>query len=408
MKLIIFAILSLLGNMICHAQTEIGFYISKDGNRAEIPFENYNNLILIKGVVNKRLPLNFIFDTGVHTSIIIDKTLGDMMGVKYDRMYTMSGIGEHKLFNVYLANGVSVDFPDVSGKNLNMLVLEEDYLLLKNYLGTPVQGILGCDLIQNLVTTIDYEHHKLILQTPESYKPPRRAFGIPIVIYDNKPYIRLSIRLSDDTMLEAKLLIDSGASHALLLELFSDPRIKIKDNFIKTDLGRGLAGSVEGWIGRIGNISIGNTSFKNVLTFFTDTNSYSKNYVLAGRNGTVGGDLLGRFNVTIDYSRQMVYFERNKNYKLPFEYNMSGFDIIGTGTFFEKIEVVNVIEKSPAFNAGLRVGDIITQINGLSGNTLTVNDLNNILRSKPGKIIRLIVLRHNGKMHMKFKLKRLV
>ena len=408
MKRFIIAALSLFGFLICNAQNEFGFFINNNGTRAEIPFERYNNLILIRGVLNNRLPLNFIFDTGVQTSIITDKTLCDMIDIRYTRMYTMSGIGDKKQFNVFLTNGVSIDFPSVSGRSLDMLVLEEDYLLLRNYLGTPVQGILGCDLIQNLVTTIDYEHRKIILQTPKSYKPPHGAIGIPIVIHDNKPYIQLPIILKDGTKLNAKLLIDSGASHALLLELFSEPKIKIRDNFIKTNLGRGLAGSLEGWIGRVSNVKVGKTSFKNVLTFFTDTNSYNKNYVLAGRNGTIGGDFLGRFSVTIDYSRQMVYFKHNTTYKSPFKYNMSGFDINGSGLFFEKIEVVNVIEKSPAYIAGLRVGDIIVKINGLYDKSLIINDINNILRSRPGKVIRLIVKRNNARLHMKFKLKRLV
>src|ERR1035437_5680012 len=149
MKLIALAILGFIGILNCQAQQEIGFFIPNGTKRIEIPFENYNNLIVIKGVVNNRLPLFFIFDTGVHTSIIIDKTLSDVMQVKYDRMFTMSGIGEHKQFNVYLANGVSIDFPGLEGRSLNMLVLEEDYLLLRNYLGTPVHGILGTDLLQN-------------------------------------------------------------------------------------------------------------------------------------------------------------------------------------------------------------------------------------------------------------------
>ena len=124
-----------------------------------------------------------------------------MMHIKYDRMYTMSGIGEHKQFNVYLATGVSIDFPGLAGRSLNLLVLEEDYLLLRNYLGVPVHGIIGTDMLLNLVTTIDYENHKLIFQTPETFKPSRKAVAIPIVIHDNKPYLQLPITLLDGTRL---------------------------------------------------------------------------------------------------------------------------------------------------------------------------------------------------------------
>jgi hypothetical protein len=408
MKLTALALLILFEILNCSAQSEIGFFIPDNGKRVEIPFENYNNLIVIKAVINHRLPLHFIFDTGVHTSMITDKTLSDLINVKYDRMYTMSGIGERKQFNVYLANDVSVDFPGLNGRNINMLVLEEDYLLLRNYLGTPVHGILGTDLLQNLVLTIDYEGRKLIFQTPESYKPSRKAIAIPIVIHDSKPYIILPVTLLDGTKIDAKLLIDTGASHAMLLELFAEPKIKIEENFIQTDLGRGLAGSIEGWIGRTKKVDIGNLAFNNVLTFFTDTNSYNKNYVLAGRNGTVGGDLLGRFKVTIDYAHQMVYLERNSSFRLPFEYNMAGFDIVGSGDLFDKIEVINVIKKSPAYLAGMKVGDIITQINGRSGKDLTVNEFNNILRSRPGKVLRMTILRDKEKKRFKFKLKRLI
>ena len=408
MRKLLLALLALIGFLTSHSQSEIGFYIPNGEKSVEIPFENYNNLILVKAVVNNKLPLFFIFDTGVQTSIITDKTLSDMMQVHYDHMYTLAGVGEHKQFNVYLANNVSIDFPDVHGRSLNLLVLEEDYLLLKNYLGTPVHGILGCDLLQNLVVSIDYERHKLILTDPDLYKAPRRALGIPIIIHDGKPYIQMPIELLDGTKLNSKLLIDTGASHAMLLELFSEPRITIKDNFIHSVLGRGLAGSVEGWIGRVKNIKIGKMDFNNVLTFFTDTNSYAKNFVLAGRNGTIGGDLMGRFTVTIDYKRLMIYFEPNASARLPFDFNMAGFDIISSGDFLERIEVVNVIEKSPAYEAGMRAGDYILRLNNLRGKYLSVNELNNILRGRPGKKIKMLLERNDKKIKIEFKLKRLI
>jgi hypothetical protein len=408
MRKFLLVLLALIGFLTSKSQSEFGFSLPKGERRVEIPFENYNNLILVKAVVNNRLPLFFIFDTGVQTSIITDKSLSDMMQVHYDHMYTLAGVGEHKQFNVYLANNVSIDFPDVSGKGLNLLVLEEDYLLLKNYLGTPVHGILGCDLLQNLVVSIDYDKRKLIVYDPDTYRAPKKAIAIPILIHDGKPYIQLPIELSEGKKVLAKLLIDTGASHAMLLELFSDPKIILKDNFIHTTLGRGLAGSIEGWIGRVKNVNIGKFQLNNVLSFFTDTNSYSTNFVLAGRNGTIGGDLMGRFIVTLDYKNQMMYFESNGTTKQPFEFNMAGFDVISSGDFLDKIEVVNVIEKSPAYEAGMRAGDFIIRFNNMRGKSLSINELNNILRGRPGKKVKILLDRNDKKIKIEFKLRRLV
>ncbi len=408
MKKLLLVLLALVGFLTGKSQSEIGFSIPSGERRVEIPFESYNNLIVLKVIVNNRLPLFFLFDTGVQTSIITDKSLSDMIQVHYDHVYTLAGIGEHKEFRVYLANNVSLDLTGVSGKRLNLLVLEEDYLLLKNYLGTPVHGILGCDLLQNLVVSIDYERRKLILSDPDTYKPPRRAIGIPILIHDGKPYIQLPIELTDGAKLQSKLLVDTGASHAMLLELFSEPQIKLQENFIHTTLGRGLAGSVEGWIGRVKNIQIGKLQYNNVLGFFTDSSNYAHNFVLAGRNGTVGGDFMGRFTVTIDYRRQMMYFEPNVSTKLPFEFNMAGFDVISSGQLLDKIEVVNVIEKSPSYEAGLRTGDFIIRLNSLRGKMLSVNELNNFLRGRPGKNIKMEIERDNKKIKLRFKLKRLI
>ena len=61
----------------------LGFIMPNGYNRVTIPFEIYNNLIVIDVLLNRSLPLKFVLDTGVRTAVLTEKTLTDQRRVKY-------------------------------------------------------------------------------------------------------------------------------------------------------------------------------------------------------------------------------------------------------------------------------------------------------------------------------------
>ena len=127
--------------------------------------------------------------------------------------------------------------PGVSGKGHAMLVLAEDYLELRNYLGTDVHGILGYELFSRFIIEIDYQKKLLTLMTPERFRKRAKFQAIPMVIQDTKPYIIVPLVLQNGTSIEAKLLVDSGASHGLMLETSSDHSNKGSGPYCKQSLG---------------------------------------------------------------------------------------------------------------------------------------------------------------------------
>ncbi|MEJ2004144.1 MAG: retropepsin-like aspartic protease [Cyclobacteriaceae bacterium] len=133
----------------------LGFKIEDDRKKIKIPFEIYNNLIVIPVVVNNQLPLRFVLDTGVRTTILTEKVYGQLLQLEYSKKYTIAGIGETPLIEAYVTSGVSLTLPGISGKGHAMLVLEEDYLELRNYLGTEVHGVLGYELFSRFIVGID-------------------------------------------------------------------------------------------------------------------------------------------------------------------------------------------------------------------------------------------------------------
>lgn len=62
-----------------------------------------------------------------------------------------------------------------------------------------------------------------------------------------------------------------------------------------------------------------------------------------------------------------------------------------------KIQIVNVIEGTPAQNANLQAGDIIVDINGKDTNGLSISEVANLVRGPENSSVQITILRNNDK-----------
>jgi hypothetical protein len=385
----------------------LGFMLTNGKKRVQIPIEVYNNLIVVPVVLNGALPLKFILDTGVRTSILTQKTFSDILNLQYTRKYSISGPGGDKLVDAYVTNNVSIDLPGVSGKGHAMLVLAEDYLELRNYLGTDVHGILGYELFSRFIVEIDYQKKLLTLMTPERFRKRGKFQTIPMEIQDTKPYIIVPLVLQDGTSIEAKLLVDSGASHGLMLETSSDPRIKVPELRVSSLLGRGLGGEIFGKVGRIKAVKMGTNTLQNVVANFPDPNSYIDSLKIGNvfRNGAIGGEILSRFTVVFNFPKERIFIKKNASFKNDFFYNLSGITIKAKGSALNIFEVTEVREKSASELGGIQPGDEILSVNGISAKNLDLNSVNGFFNSKPGRKIKLEISRNGERLKKEFLLR---
>ncbi len=389
------------------AQT-IGFDIVGSKNKISFPFESYNNLIVVPVVLNHRMPLRFVLDTGVRTSILTDRTFSDILNISYTRKIPLVGADGDKEIVAYVANGISLKLPGVVGLGQALLVLEEDYLQLKNYLGTDVHGILGYEIFNRFVVEIDYENRMLTLHEPYSFKRKRRRNFIPLEVQDTKPYIHTNIRLQNGTNVTAKLMLDTGASHSVLLDMDSDSALELPEKVVRTNLGRGLGGDIDGYIGRIESLEFGKHSFDDVIVSWPDKGSFLNILRRTGRQGTLGGGIMSRFTIIIDYFNGYLYYSKNKNFNNNFEYNMSGIDIRAAGQKLNHYIITKLREDSPASKVDIQVGDEIIAINGELTAELTLGEVNSFFRLKEGRRIRIQLLREEQKIVRKVRLERVI
>ncbi len=400
----------------CLAQKErpFGFNpIRKRENYTFCPFDLRANLIVVKTLIDNSDTLNFILDSGVQSIIILDTTIRQKIKTNVGREIYISGIGEAPPFTALVSLGHTVKFGGIVGYSQNLVLLQEDFLNLSDYLGLPIHGILGSDIFKRFSVTIDYQKGELTFSDPHKYRyRKRKGVAIPLHLERTKPYVMVNRLESNGSKVEnLKLVIDTGGAHSLLLNQESLPPELIPEKLSDGHLGRGLNGNIEGKLGRIDLLRFGNQDFKNVIVTFPDSlvfdSKITQEYLL--RNGSIGGEILKRFLVTLNYTQNLLVLKPvKKALHKPFESDMSGLDIRATGKDFRTFEVSGVINNSVAHHAGVLPGDKIIILNKKLANLMTINDLYEQLSRKEGHSIEMVVLREHSLMQISFRLKRII
>jgi hypothetical protein len=404
---IVFSLLITTSQLAQSQVRQFSYQFDHNFNRIEIPFTNHNNLIVIPLTLNDKITLQFIVDTGVQTTILTEKTYGDYLGLNYDRRIEVSGPGSNESISALVANDVLVTIPGLGSKNQTLLVLEEDYLNLSSNLGFEVNGIIGYELFSRFVVDINYDEKILILHEPEKFKARKHHTAINIQILNSKPYLNAQILQYNGTILDAMLMVDTGASHPLLLQLLEESAVVLPPKILPAFLGKGLGGEIPGYLGRVIKLKIGPYTFDNVIASYPEEDAYNR-VEANGRIGTLGGEILTRFNPIFDYFNNTLYLRKSRKYGKPFQHDMSGMEFIAFGKQLDKILVTNVTVGSPAFEAGVMVGDQILYLNGFKMTASNFRFVNKLLRTKPGRKIKMEVARTDERIKIKFRLREMI
>lgn len=383
--------------------------IRRGVKKVEIPFEYENNFIIVKVLFNDVFPLKFIFDTGAEHTILTQREITDLLQINYERRFVILGSDLSTELYAYLARGVKLSIDNLVALNRSILVLDEDYFRFEEYGGINVQGIIGADLFRRFVVKIDYRRKVITLYDPMQFKPPlsSKHLEIPIQTHRNKPYLYAPTNISDTTI-QAKYLLDTGASLSLLLYTNTHPAFELPPQYIRSKIGMGLGGYLQGFLGRINRLDIGEFELDNVITNFQEIPADIDSSFMNDRNGIIGNQILSRFEVTIDYLNEKLYLEPERNFRRKFQYDRSGLIIAASGVNLNVFTVVDIITGSPAEEADIKIGDEIRVINGIPTNLMHLSDITKRLQKRTGKKINLIVRRGNDRIRKQFRLRELI
>lgn len=394
--------------------TPFGFNpVKKNRKRVVSPFELKANLIVMKVIVDDSDTLNFILDTGVQSIIILDSTLMYKLDTSIGREVTITGVGQEKPYKAYVSVGHTVKIGDIIGYNQNLIILQNDLLNLSEFVGMHIHGIIGSELFRRFNVFIDYPSHEIVFSDPKKYKyKKRKGEVIELHLENTKPYISINeISVGNHTENSLKLVIDTGGTHALLLNRLAIPKKLISPTLIDANLGRGLNGKIEGKMGKVKSFTFAGQKFKNVPVTYPDSLVYGDQIYTENifRQGSIGGEILKRFLVNFNYEQRIMVLKPIKRFiKKPFKTDMSGMDIRVVGENFDEFEVAEVIPQSPAGEAGISPGDKIIVFNKRLARSYNINEIYELLCTKEGKTIEMVVLRGNSLEEVSFVLKKLI
>jgi len=392
-------------------EDKFGFFLEGKRKIVRIPFEFHSNLIIVPVQINDSDTLRFILDTGVSTTLITDPNALRRQNLRLTRKVVLAGAGEGQPISAGVALDNSLSMGKMKANHQNLLIMEEDLLHLSEYVGVPVHGIFGYDIFNNFVVTIDFHRKVLILEKPEHYTyKKRKGDKYPISIEDTKPFTNAVALFADGREHPIRVVIDTGAGHALFLDKTSDNNIPVPEKVIRTQLGRGLNGVINGSLGRIERIKFGRFELDNIVASFPDSASFgSKLPDRIDRQGNVGCELLRRFNVTMNYqANYMVLKPSKRRLRESFEHDMSGLEIKALGADLRNYFVYAVVEDSPAQQAGLVPGDQILFINDTPSENVSISEIYKMLQKGDGREVELLIKRDGEIFFTKFMLHRMI
>lgn len=412
-------------------------------NKIVIPFELSNNLIIVKVNLNG-IDLNMILDTGSDINLLFRIPDDETLPVNEGKTTTILGLGSEEPISAIISSSNKIKMNDFNDDNFEILIINQDNISLINKFGIEINGILGYSFFKNNIIEVDYTKQKIIVYKDINTIKKRkikRFYKEKINIVNNKPYININSKINLKEIV-LTLLIDTGLSDGLWL--FQNEFIKYNNNNIDDILGQGLSGDILGKRTRIDKVRFSEFSFSEILVSFPDLIFFENIKIIEGRNGSIGGELLKRFNLIIDYGQGEIYFKKNKFYNNPFHFNMSGIEVRHSGKEIieEKIElnkyfsksaidvknlndyktssykfkyilkptynITHIRKDSPASQVDLKVGDKIISINNKKAYNYTIQKITDLFQSEDGKKIKMEVEREGKIIEVVFYLKKII
>lgn len=368
------------------------FSIANGATSTTVPIRLSENHVYIDVMLNGKGPYHFIFDTG--GANLIDTDVAKEIGALGNGSMQVGGVGNATESTSFATvKTLQVGDATVNDQVFAVLPVRKGFGLSA---GMPTDGLIGYEVLSRFVTTFDYGKNSVTFNMPGTYSAPSGADVVPISQNGSQPQFACHI---DDV--PALCTLDTGARDSIT---FYTPFLKANPSVVPAKLtatgvnGFGVGGPALGQLGRLQSLAFGNFTLPNLIGDYSvqTQGAFTTPFVSAN----VGGAVWKRFAMTLDYRQLTMTLTPNADFNNPDQWDHSGLFLVNTGA----ITILDVRPGTPAAQAGLVKGEVITSVNGtpVDGSPTsktTLRDVRNVFLGAPGTVVHLVVKSKDGSTH---------
>jgi predicted aspartyl protease len=261
-------------------------------------------------------------------------------------------------------------------------MMTSDLRHVSSALGENIDGVMGINLLCKFAIRLDYSTGTARFDTVTE----RQSAGTPIKLETINDLYFAPVLVQGKEM---HLSLDTGSNSSSLswstwLSLTSAAHPK---SFIQ---GVGSSGGSSGAaLVCLPKVAIGDHHLRN-LPIRLQPRTQAGLFADPRFDGLLGGDVLKQFIVTLDLAKQMIYLKKDPRYKRdPYYFSTIGIQFIKEPSGF--FTVVAVWVDTPAAKAGIRIGDQILSVNGITTKQMDLASFSRCIHGAAGTLIRLKV-----------------